>query len=513
MSRKVASAKTAVSGIILNTITAVLGFITQRIFISSLGVEYSGVNSVFTSVISILTLTDLGISTAVIFHLYKPLANRNTAKVAALMQFYHKACRIVSGIIIVGGLILLPFAPAFVGETAVNNNLYIIFGLFITNALFSYAFNYRRPLLSADQKGFIINYVLTAQHIVLYTARILILLLTRNFYLYTLLTVVLKILENLTINKIVQKRYPYINKKTKLDTNTKTDIKKKMYGSAYHNAATYVVFSTDNIIISQIFSVISVGLYANYFMVLNSLDLLFGQLFKSMTASLGNILASESVKKLYQMTKKIMFLNFWVYAVVCIATYFCITPFIKLWLGPDFLFSDATVIALILNFYFQSTRLPISSVLASAGILYENRFVPVVEALINLVASIALAFLIGLPGVFIGSALSNLFLHLYSFPKYAFKLVLKRTKAEYILLFLKYFGLFIVAWIGVGGIVHFINLNNAITDFLIKGLISVVAPSILYWLIFRKSEEFQYFAKFGKDFIKKKLAKKPRRSR
>ncbi|MFV0484958.1 MAG: lipopolysaccharide biosynthesis protein [Candidatus Saccharimonadales bacterium] len=508
MNRKVASAKTALSGILLNAVTAVLGFIAQKIFISTLGVEYAGVNGVFASVVSILTLTDLGISTAVTFHLYKPLAEKNHAKIAALMHYYHKACRIISLIIIVGGLILIPFAPAFVGETTVPDNLYIIFGLFIANAVFSYTLNYRRPLLGADQKGFITNIVITICSIILYVSKIIVLVTTKNFYLYTLCTVLAKIIEDTIINIVVKKRYPYIAKPSKLNANTKTDLKKKMYGSIYHNAASYVVFSTDNIIISQIFGVISVGLYSNYHMVLNSLNLLFSQLFGAMTASLGNILAGEGPKRLYLMAKRIMLLNFWVYVVVSIAAYFCITPFIKLWLGEDYLFIDAAVIALILNFYLQAVRLPINSILSSAGVIYENRYVPVAEAIINLVASVVLALWLGLPGVFIGTALSNLFLHIYSYPKYAFQMVLKRKKSEYILLFLKYFGLFIATWIAMGGIMQFINISNSFVEFLVKGILSVVIPSVAYLIIFHRTEEFKYFTDIVSGGIKKLLKRR-----
>ena len=508
MSRKTASAKTAVTGIALNVINAILGFIVQKIFISSLGVEYAGINGVFTSIVSILTLTDLGISTAVIFHLYKPLANNDHDKISALMQYYRKACRIISSIIIVGGLILLPFATTFVGETTVPDNLYIIFALFITNAVFSYALNYRRPILNADQKGFIANIVVTACHLLLYGLKIVILLTTKNFYLYTASVVIVKIIEDLAIGLIVKKRYPYIDKKVKLSATIKNDFKKKIQGSIYHNAASYVVHSTDNIIISQMFGVISVGLYSNYFMILNSINLLFGQLFTAMTASLGNILASEGAQKLYSVTKKIMLLNFWVYATISIATYYCITPFIKLWLGPDFLFIDVVVIALVLNFYLQSTRTPMTSILSSAGIIYENRFVPVAEAIINLATSISLGLLFGLPGVFIGTALSNLYLHLYSYPKYAFGLVLKRNKFEYILIFLKYFGLFIATWIFMGGIINFIKLDNFILDFIAKGVICVVIPSIIFFVIFRKTEEFKYFTNLASSFIKKRFLKR-----
>jgi O-antigen/teichoic acid export membrane protein len=511
MNRKVASAKAAISGIVLNILTAILGIITQRIFIDTLGIEYSGINGLFTSIVSILTLADLGVSTAVIFHLYKPFAIGDKSKIAALIQYYHKACRIISGIIIVGGLFLLPLAPLFVGETTtIHSNIYVIFALFIINALFSYTLNYRRPILNADQKGYIINWTITGSSILLYALKVIILVTTQNFYLYTLATIVCKIIENLIINRIVDKKYPYIHTPKTLDKVTLTDIKKKMYASVFHNSASYVLFSTDNVIIAQFFGILQVGLYANYFMIIRTLNQLLTQLFGAMTASLGNILASEGPERLYVTTKRIMLLNFWLYAVAGIALYYCITPFIKLWLGADFLFVDSVTVMLALNFYIQGVRAPINSVFSASGVIYENRFTPIFEAIINIVVSIALALVIGLPGVFIGTAISGLFLHLYGFPKFGFELVLKKKKSEYILLFLKYFGLFIVVWIGMGGIMQLIDINNNLVEFIVKGSLSLVIPSLCYWGIFRKSEEFLYFSNLGKRLVKRKLLKDKR---
>lgn len=507
-SRKQASAKTAIWGVILHAVTVLAGFISQRIFINTLGIEYVGITGTFTSIVSILTLADLGISTAVIFHLYKPLAKHDEKRVAALMQYYHKACRIITTIIIGGGLIMLPLAPSFIGESTVDTNLYLVFGLFIVNAAFSYAINYRRPLLAADQKGYIINGAMTVGTLLQYGLKIAILLTTQNYYLFILCGILAKIVENLILNRIVAKRYPYITERAVLDKKTKKDLQRKMRATAYHNTAAYVVFSTDNIIISKIFGVAWVGLYANYYMVINSLSLLLEQIFGAMRASLGNLLIAEGAKKLYVMTKRLMLFNFLIYAVVGIAMYYCLTPFISLWLGAEYLFTDVIVVILVLNFYLRGMGISVFNSLMAAGIMYENRFVPIAEALINLVVSIVLALLIGLPGVFIGTVVSNLFLHLYSYPKYAFELVFKRKRSEYVGLFLKYLSLFVLAWAGVGVIINLIHMDNNWLTFLVNGLIAVAASSLFYWLLFRKTDDFQYFARLARDLISRKVLKR-----
>ena len=508
--KKIASLKTAVTGVTLNALMAIMGLFVQRALISCLGTEYSGINGLFTSIVSILTLADLGVSSAVTFHLYRPLADKNYRKITALLHYYHKACWIIGGIIIVGGIILLPFIPSIVGENNIQDNLYIIFGLFVINALFSYFLNYRRPLLLADQRGFIVNSVMIGSSLFSYGSRFVVLILTQNFYLFVICLIATKILEDLVINLIVKKKYPFLTgEQARLDSPTRLDIRKKMYAAVYHNAASYVVYSTDSIIITQLFGVMQLGLYTNYYMVIQSGLNLLNQVFNSMTASLGNLLATEGRQKLYLFTKRILLLDFWIFSVAAIGVYFCITPFIKIWLGSsEYLLNDFVLMALVVNLFVSGMRATVNNVLGAAGIIYENRFVPVAEAIINLSASILLALWIGLPGVFIGTILSNLFLHFYSYPKYGFELVLKRKRSEYIMLFLRYLLLFGLAWGSTGWIMQFINIENNLLDFITKGLLSVMIPSLIFWLIFWRGEEYKYFENLVRGVIAKKLGKR-----
>ena len=509
-SKKIATLKTAITGVVLNALTAIMGLFVQRTLIAYLGTEYSGVNGLFTNIVSILTLADLGVSGAVTFHLYRPLAENNYRKITALLNYYHKACWIIGGIIILGGIILTPFAPALVGANSIDVNLYIIFGLFVLNALFSYFLNYRRPLLMADQKGFMVNMVVMGCSLLSYGSRFLVLILTQNFYLFVVCLIATKIIEDSIVNFVVKRRYRFLDGEVaRLDKPTKLDIRKKMYASVYHNAASYVVNSTDSIIITQIFGVAQLGLYTNYYMVLQSLLNLVNQIFNGMTASLGNLLATEGRQKLYLFTKRIMLLDFWIFSILGIGTYFCITPFVKMWLGSaDYLLSDFVLIALVFNLFVSGMRATMNGVFGAAGVIYENRFVPVVEAIINLTSSIILALWIGLPGVFIGTVLSNLFLHFYSYPKYGFALVLKRKRIEYVILFLRYLVLFVLGWATVGGIVQFIHIDNNFWDFIVKGVLAVFVPSIVYWLVFWKSEEYHYFMELVRHFWQKKILRR-----
>ena len=493
MNRKSASIKTAITGVIVQVVAVVFGFITQKLFIQTLGIEYSGVIGTFGNILSILTLSDIGVSAAISFHLYGALAANDRERISALISFYHKACKIFTAIVIVGGLIMLPFAQVFAGENSISDNLYLVFFFYIFIASLQYAFNYRRAILNSDQRGYVVNTVIIICTTILYIAKIFILKFTCSYYLYAIFTIIEKLTENIIIGHIAKKRYTYIDESTSLSKDIRTDIKKKMYASVYHNTAAYVVNFTDNVIIAQIFGAAQVGLYVNYNMILGAIFNLINQVLNSAVASLGNLLASEGAQKLYRTTKNIFLLNFWIYSVISLAAYFCLPSFITIWIGSEYLLPEIVVIAIILNFFIRGLRSTASNTLSVAGIIYENRFVPVCEAIVNLTTSIILAKWIGLAGVFIGTILSNLVLHLYSFPKYAFKLVLNRSPFEYILIFAKYLTLFILTWAGLAFLMQFLQFNNPLLEFIIRGLVSVLLPSFVYMLIFFRTEEFQYF--------------------
>lgn len=491
--RKSASFKTALTGIIIQVIAVIFGFIVQKIFIQTLGIEYSGVIGTFGNILSILTLSDIGVSVAISYHLYGALANNDRDKISALITFYHKACKVFVAIVICGGLIMLPFAEVFAGKNSIPDSLYLIFFFHVLTASLQYALNYRRVILNSDQRGYVVNTVVIVCTTILYIAKIFILKFTGSYYLYAIFTIVEKLTENIIIGHIAKKRYPYMDKNLPLDKTVRFDIRKKMYAAVYHNTASYIVNFTDNVIIAQIFGAIQVGLYVNYSMILGAIFNLLNQILNSVVASLGNLLASEGAQKLYRITKNLFLFNFWIYSVISLAAYFCLPSFIALWIGSEYILPEIVVIAIILNFFIRGLRSTASNVLSVAGIMYENRFVPVCEAIVNLTTSIILAKWIGLAGVFIGTILSNLVLHLYSYPKYAFKLVLNRSPFEYILIFAKYLTLFILTWIGLAFLMQFLQFNNPLLEFIIRGMVSVLLPSFIYMLIFFRTEEFQYF--------------------
>lgn len=498
--------------VFITTILSIaVGFIAQKVFLSTLGTEYLGLNSLFGNIIAMLSLADLGIASSIIFHLYRHISRNEPDKIASLMHYYRKACRIIITAIIVAGLIIMPFLPIIANDPPSSANLYIIFSLFLINAALNYLIVYKRVILQADQHEYILNIIHIGYIIFVNAAQIVTLITTQNYTLYLTITIIGHLLENLASNHVVNKRYPHLKNKAvaSISPATRKDIKRRIRASIYHNIGIQIVINTDTLIITQFFGLAYVGLYANYYLITRSLNDLFGKIFSAVTASIGNFMVEKGRQQAYVITKNLMFANSWLYTWVAITAASVITPFVQIWLGSDFLLDVPTTIALMINLYCQGTRNAPSVVKSAAGVLYEDRRVPIAESIINLVASLVFAHTFGLVGVFIGTILSNLFLHIYSYPKYVFALVLNRKPIEYIKKFLKYFIIFLASWGITAFIIHLINLPNSLAQLIVNAAICFIVPNLIYIILYRKTSEYRYF----KNIISESLYKAKKRIR
>ena len=256
------------------------------------------------------------------------------------------------------------------------------------------------------------------------------------------------------------------------------------------------MLGTDNLIISAFLGVGLVGLYSNYYLIINSLYVLYCQIFSALTASVGNLIATESREANYTVYKKIVFLNFWIYGFSAAALYCMMTPFITFWLGEEFLLSNNVLIVLVVNFYMLGMRSSIGTFKDAAGIFYEDRFIPIIESVINVIASLILVQFLGILGVFIGTFLSSLIVVFYSLPHFVFQRLFGQKKMQYYKLYFKYA---LITFIGVLTTIlpyRFISLTAGFPNIimlLIATVLSAIIPNVIFILFLKNTEEFQYF--------------------
>ena len=499
------SIKNSVAAVVVNLSTMIIGFVAQAVFIRILGAEYLGLNGLFNNILSLLAIAELGIGNAIIFSLYKPLADNDRKSIIALMNFYKKAYNIISLIILILGLGIIPFLNFIVGDMSVDINIYIVYILYLLSSLASYFLTYKRSILYADQKKYIINYTHTFYLFLLNITQLLILYFTKNYYLYIIIKIICQIIENLILNSIVNRQYPYLKKRTddSISKETEKSIFQKIKGLFFHKVGSFFVWGTDNILLSYFFGVVQVGIYSNYSMIINSVSNLFQQFISASSASVGNLLVEKNIQKAQNVFKKIYFLNYWmvVFASNCILI--IIQPFVKIWVGAQYLLPIYIVMVLIISFYQKMMRVTYDTFKESAGIWHEDRFMPIFESIFNMVFSIIFAKCFGIVGIFMGTIVSGFVLWIYSYPKFVFKKILNLPILEYAKINIEYFVIFTL----ITSISYFVSTlycpNVIILKLIYNILISLVIPNILMILIFFKNENFKYFLEIFKKIINK----------
>lgn len=499
----------SISSIISNITTMLLGFVAQGLFIRILGIEYLGLNGLFTNILTMLGFFELGIGNAIVFNLYKPIANNDTKKIKALMNFYKKAYNIIAFVVLLVGLIILPFIDFFVGKVTININIHFIYLLFLLSTISTYLIAYKRSLIYANQKNYIINFIHTIYTIVLNTTQIIVIFFTKNFYLYLIIKIACQIIENIVITLFSNKLYPYIknNNTEVIDKKTEKNIFTKVKALLFHKIGYVLVAGTDNIIISKFLGVYTVGLYANYEMIVKACTTMFSQIISSTTASVGNLLASKDRSKAFEVFKKMRFLNFWISAFTGVSIFVIAQPFIKIWIGKKGLLSLFVLSFIVFNYFQKMQRSTYSTFKDSAGIWEDDKFVPLVEAAINIIVSIIGVKLIGLAGVFIGTIVSGLSYWCYSYPKYVYKKLFDRKYFDYYKETFGYIGLFLVIASLTFYVSTLIVVNNVLLQVVVNTLLCLVIPNLLICLLFFRSEEFKYiiflfkkiFSKFKKN--------------
>lgn len=495
--------KNGIVAILCNLITIVVTFVAQSIFIDILGNEYNGLNGLFSNIISMLGVVELGLGSALIYHLYEPIAKKNISKIKSLMRYYRNGYRVIAGIIALLSLLIMPLLHFFV-STELDINIYLVFALFAAESVVSYSLSYKRSILYASQKNYIINVVKIGYIIILNVSQILMLLYTHDFYLYLIIKIVARILENAVITLIANKKYSYIRDKDveELDKEVKKDVFKKIRGLFNHKIGSYIVLGTDNIIISKFLDLGTVGLYTNYTLIVNGIVNLFSQIFYSLTAVVGNLLVEKDSQKSYAVYKNMNFINFVLACVGSIGFYFVSKPFMEMWLGDDFILNNITIFVLMMKLYFDIYGYTIGAFKTAGGIFYEDRFVPIIQSVINIVVSIGLVMVVGLPGVILGTVASSLLLYFYSYPKLVYEKLFNRKYSQYMHEFLLYFMVLITVFLIVSLMDGFIIVDNVFVSILVKIFESTFIPLMIVFLAFRKTSECKYMEKIVKKILK-----------
>jgi len=487
----------------------ILSFATRTIFIKLLATEYLGVNGLFSNILSILSLAELGIGGSFSALLYKPLHERDTEKLKSLMNAYRKAFILVASTVGVIGLGLLPFLNIIIKDVNIEN-IGLIYIMFLTGSVVSYLCTYRISLIIADQKAYI--YTLYSQIVIFlqYVLQIAVLLLTRNFILYLSIQIAGSIGINVLMFHKAGKMYPFLKGKAdKLDAETRKDLFKKINASVYHHVGYVVLTGTDNVVISTFIGVSWVGIYSNYLMLIGVITAFTKLFFNAIVSSVGNLTVSTDNDTAHMVFKRIQFMNFLIVGLFSICLYILLNPFINLWIGREYLLDDYIVFLIVAMFYlgYDGIKGCVSIFKDTTGLFYNDRYSPLAEAIINIVLSVILVQKIGIAGAFLGTIIATLATNIWVEPYVVYKHFFRMPLTHYFLKLFKYSFFTLATGFFVKKIVYHINYTTWL-GFFTMAICSVLLTAMIFVILSYRTSEFKYFYKLAKGLLSKYIFRK-----
>jgi len=484
-------------------VSAGMGFAARTAFVATLGMELLGVDGLFTSVLMLLSLANLGFDTAIVYSLYKPLAERDERKIEAYMTLFRNAYRIVGAVVFVLGLALLPFLPALIRGGTTVEHLHWIYLLFLVQSASSYYFVYKQSVLIADQKAHVISKIHTVFTIVSNGLQIALLLVWGQYLVVLAAQIAIRVAENVYIARRAEREYPFLRhmRGAKLSADERKTFFENVYSLLLYRISGVVIHGTDNVVISKFVGLVAVGVYSNYLLVLSTVNMFLGYVFHSVTASVGHLHASESAEKQHQVFRVLLFANFWAYGCAAIALWHGLNPFLTAWLGNGHTFGALAVFAIVANFLTGGMQNAATAFRETTGLFKKGKYRPLIAAAINLAVSVALAPTLGVAGVLLGTVVSRLCTYFWFDPYIVYKHVFARPTGAYFAAYARYMALIAAAGAASAGAVALASAGlasayggapPAALDLALRLALGVAVPNALFYAACRRTAEFAY---------------------
>lgn len=479
-------------GIISRFISILFPFANRTILIYVLGIQYIGISSLFASILSVLSLAELGLGSSIVYHMYKPIAEGDFKTVSALLNFYKIIYRIIGAVVILAGLVLLPFLDHFISGAYPNDiNLRVIYLITLLNSATSYfLFAYKSALLVAYQRSDVLSKIASVVTTVTYVLQIVLLITFKNYYIYLLVALCLTLVNNFLTAIVVNRMYPENKSKVELNPEIKKNIINKVKSLVLYKVGNVVLNSADNIVISAFLGLTTLAIYGNYYFVIFSLFGFLSIYYSSITAGLGNSIVIESVEKNYETFKTLLFIQMWVIG-WCSTCLLCLyQPFIRIWLGEKNMLPFTIIICLVIYFYVWKIHDVVHIFKDAAGMWDKDRYRPLVSAISNILLSILFVRKFGLYGVILSTVVCELIFSTFWAAKVLFDYYFKITLFKY----LRKIGIYSL----INGVIiiityyvcEFINIS-LIPGFILKLLTCLVIPNLLMIIIFYNTHEFR----------------------
>lgn len=481
-----------VFGVILKVYQIVIPFLMRTAMIYFMGVQYLGLSSLFISILQVLNLAELGVGSAMVFSMYKPIANDDRVEICALMNLYKIYYRVIGFVIGVIGCVLLPFIPRLIkGEIPSDINIYVLYLLNLSATVCSYwLFAYKNSILLAHQRTDVSSKVTLCTNTVQFVLQFVVLWLMKNYYVYIMVALLGQILTNIVTAIVADRLYPEFKPEGKLPKNEVKQINQRIKDLFTAKLGSVIIGSVDTIVISSFLGLTTLAIYQNYYYIMNAVCGFIGVIFTSIIAGVGNSLMTESDEKNYNDFKKFTFLICFVLCICCCCFVGLYQPFMKLWVGENLMLDDSYVVLFCVLFYCLELAMVWATIKDAGGIWHADRFRPLIGALANLIMNLIMVNIIGLYGIMLSTVFSYVFISMPWLIHNLFKLVYKCSLFSYLKDVFIYIIVTVVAAIITMTFCSIIDFDGLL-GLLIKAVVCFVTPFIVECIVYCRKKEFK----------------------
>ena len=476
-------------------VSIVLLFISRKVFLNYFTEEYLGVNGLFTEILTVLSLAELGIGTAMMYGLYDAVAKSDQKEICQLMNLYKRLYTTV-GLIVIGiGLLMMPFLDYLIKDNQIPH-IRLIFLMYLADSAVSYFLSYKQIIIQANQKAYVVSGVTMAIRCIQILLQILSMVVLHNFYVYIAIQIGAQICTNAVLSVVSGRMYPYLrhNREGLPPKEKVQSIYQHIKAMALHKFGAVFVSNTDNLLISAFVGLGTVGLYSNYKMVLNSLKLAFSYIYNAFTAGIGNLAVTESPEKVNRVYNCLNFAMSMLYgwAAVCLCLLF--NPFIGTFFGEKFVLSEVVVAIIVVDFYIHGMRQMTLRFRDGMGLYWYDRYKPFFEVTINLAVSLLLVTKYNIAGVLLGTIISSVLTNLWVEPYVLFRHGIKENWKKGLRTYFLRYGCYTLFSIGTG-ILCMLCVSripaNSFLKLILRGLIISLIYAAFALLVFGRSPEFK----------------------
>lgn len=474
--------------------TLLSNFYIKTVLIKELGIQYAGVSALFTDILTILSVAELGFGTAISYALYRPLYEKDDTQIAKLMRLYQKIYRVIFSVVVAAGIVCLIFLKYIVNDVPdIKEDIHIIFIFFVLKTAVSYLFVYKATLIEANQEKHIVSSIGIVFCILTTIAEALAIAVFKSYIGYLAVMVTMVIVQNVTISAVADHRYPMLKSKNRenLSAVERKEIFKNVRALAIYKISGAFQRGVDSVIISAMLGTSLVGFLSYYKMIVNHVDSLFGQVFEAIKPSVGNLAASESGERQYTVFKKMCFLSFVIGNFIAVSLVTLLNPFITLWLGNEYLLGMDVVIMLVADIYIITMVRPYESFRNANALFVQGKYRPAVMVVLNIVLSITFAGKWGVSGILFATVVARLLTHVWYDPWLIYRQVFHEPFLQYIKMKTLYLLTVVVNCILVYALCERIRFSNPWGEFCVKAVVCVCVPNVIVIALFHNREEFK----------------------